>query len=101
MDIGHAARAGADPVKVVGDYGSRIFDLHIKDLSVISREEKPAVLGRGMLDIAGLVKALRRIRYSGYCSIEHEMDMNDPLPGIAESAGYFRGLLKGEPAPGK
>ena len=101
LDIGHAARAGADPVKVVGDYGARIFDLHIKDLGVISRQAQPAVLGRGVLDIAGLVNALRRIRYSGYCSIEHEMDMNDPLPGIAESAGFFRGLLKADPARGK
>jgi inosose dehydratase len=96
LDIGHAARAGADPAKVVRDYGSRIFDLHIKDLAVISREAKPIELGRGVLDIPGLVKALVKTRYAGYCSIEHEMDMNDPLPGIAESAGYFRGVQNGE-----
>jgi inosose dehydratase len=96
LDIGHAARAGADPAKVVRDYGSRIFDLHIKDLAVISREAKPIELGRGVLDIPGLVRALIKIRYAGYCSIEHEMDMNDPLPGVAESAGYFRGVQNGE-----
>lgn len=96
LDIGHAARAGADPAKVVRDYSSRIFDLHIKDLAVISREAKPIELGRGVLDIPGLVKALVKVRYAGYCSIEHEMDMNDPLPGIAESAGYFRGVQNGE-----
>jgi inosose dehydratase len=96
LDIGHAARAGADPAKVVRDYGSRIFDLHIKDLAVISREAKPIELGRGVLDIPGLVKALVKTRYAGYCSLEHEMDMNDPLPGIAESAGYFRGVQNGE-----
>ena len=96
LDIGHAARAGADPVKVVNDYGSRIFDLHIKDLAAISREAKPIELGRGVLDIPALVKALIKTRYAGYCSIEHEMDMNDPLPGIAESAGYFRGVQNGE-----
>ena len=94
LDIGHAARAGADPVKVVGEYAPRIFDLHIKDLAVISQKAQPIELGRGVLDIPGLVKALTRIRYAGYCSIEHEMDMNDPLPGIAESAGYFRGVVK-------
>ncbi|HLZ85697.1 MAG TPA: sugar phosphate isomerase/epimerase [Puia sp.] len=92
LDIGHAARAGADIVKVVADYGPRILDMHIKDLSVIARESRPIELGRGVLDIVGLVKALIRMRYAGYCSIEHEMDMNDPLPGIAESAGYFRGV---------
>jgi inosose dehydratase len=94
LDIGHAARAGANPAKVVNDFGSRIFDLHIKDLAVISREAKPIELGRGVLDIPGLLAALVKIRYAGVCSIEHEMDMNDPLPGIAESAGFFRGVMK-------
>ena len=94
LDIGHAARAGADPVKVVNDYGPRIFDLHIKDLAVISKEAKPIELGRGVLDIPGLLTALIKNRYAGVCSIEHEMDMNDPLPGIAESAGFFRGAVK-------
>jgi inosose dehydratase len=94
LDIGHAARAGADPVKVVNDYGPRIFDLHIKDLAAISREAQPIELGRGVLDIPGLLRALVRIRYAGVCSIEHEMDMNDSLPGIAESAGFFRGVVK-------
>jgi inosose dehydratase len=94
LDIGHAARAGADPVKTVIDYAPRIFDLHVKDLAVISKEGHPIELGRGVLDIPGLVRALIKIRYAGVCSIEHEMDMNDPLPGIAESAGFFRGVLK-------
>jgi len=94
LDIGHAARAGADIVKVVNDYGPRIFDLHIKDLKAISPEAQPIELGRGVLDIPGLLTALVKNRYTGVCSIEHEMDMNDSLPGIAESAGFFRGVLK-------
>jgi inosose dehydratase len=96
LDIGHAARAGADPVKAVRDYGARIFDLHIKDLAVLSRDYHPAVLGRGVLDIPGLLRVLKERRYEGYCSVEYEMDMNDPYPGIAESVGYFRGVLNGQ-----
>jgi sugar phosphate isomerase/epimerase len=78
----------------VTEYAPRIFDLHIKDLAVISRVAQPIVLGRGVLDIPGLMRALIGIRYAGVCSIEHEMDMNDPMPGIAESAGFFRGVVK-------
>jgi len=96
LDIGHAARAGANPVEIIGKYGNRIFDLHIKDLSEIAVKSRPIELGRGVLDIPGVIKALAKNRYAGYCSIEHEMDMTDPLPGIAESAGYFRGVVKGE-----
>ena len=94
LDIGHAARAGADPVKIVNDYGPRIFDLHIKDLKAISRQPQTIELGRGVLDIPGLLSALVKMKFQGVCSIEHEMDMNDPLPGIAESAGFFRGVIK-------
>ncbi|HUB59435.1 MAG TPA: sugar phosphate isomerase/epimerase [Puia sp.] len=94
LDVGHAARAGADIVKVVNDYAPRIFDLHIKDLKAISRQAQPIELGRGVLDIPGLLRALIKNRYAGVCSIEHEMDMNDPMPGIAESAGFFRGVVR-------
>lgn len=92
LDIGHAARAGADPVKAVHEYGKRIFDMHFKDLATLTKEYHPAVLGRGVLDIPGLMRALKKIGYKGYCSLEFEMDMNDPFPGIAESVGYFRGV---------
>jgi len=94
LDIGHSLRAGTDPAKAITDYGPRIFDLHIKDLNAAAKDAKPIELGRGVMDIPAVVKALTGIGYAGKCSIEHEMDMTDPLPGIAESAGYFRGVLR-------
>ena len=30
---------------------------------------------------------------AGIVSFEHEKDDNDPLPGVAESVGYVRGVL--------
>lgn len=39
------------------------------------------------------VRALRKVKYSGVCSLEYEKDMSDPLLGIAESIGYFRGVM--------
>ena len=39
------------------------------------------------------MRALRKIKYSGVCSLENEKDMTDPLSGVAESIGYFRGVL--------
>ncbi|MFA6913126.1 MAG: sugar phosphate isomerase/epimerase, partial [Proteiniphilum sp.] len=38
-------------------------------------------------------KMLRKVGYTGMCSLEHERNMNDPLQGIAESIGYFRGVI--------
>jgi sugar phosphate isomerase/epimerase len=50
-------------------------------------------MGRGVIDFPALVRALKKVNYTGICSIEFEKDMQDPLPGIAESLGYFRALL--------
>jgi sugar phosphate isomerase/epimerase len=41
-----------------------------------------------------VIESLRKVKFNGVCSIEFEKDMNDPLPGIAESVGYFNGVVK-------
>lgn len=93
LDIGHAARAGEEPSKAVLAYKNRIFDLHIKDISAAEKDGKAIELGRGAIDFKKLVLALQKINYAGVCSLEFEKDMGDPLPGIAESAGFFRGVI--------
>lgn len=93
LDIGHAQRAGEDPAKAILAYKERIFDLHIKDVTEGSNKGKATEIGRGVIDFAALIKAMRKVKYSGIASIEYEKDMTDPLPGIAESAGYFRGVI--------
>lgn len=94
IDVGHATRAGADPAKAVIDYKSRLFDLHIKDVSLAAKDGKAMEIGRGIIDFPALVKALRTVNFQGKCSIEFEKDMKDPLPGIAESVGFFKGVMK-------
>jgi sugar phosphate isomerase/epimerase len=94
LDIGHSLRAGTDPAKAVKDYGPRIFDLHIKDLKTNAKDAKATELGRGVIDLPALLKALHKVKFNGNCSIEFEMDMKDPLPGIAESVGYFHAVNK-------
>lgn len=93
LDIGHAIRAGADPGKAIIDYKDRLFDLHIKDVTGAVKDAKAIEIGRGVIDFNALISALNKINYKGICSIEFEKDMTDPLPGIAESTGFFRGVL--------
>jgi inosose dehydratase len=50
-------------------------------------------MGRGIIDIPGFISTLRRVKYTGMCSLEYEKDMKDPLGGIAESIGYLRGVI--------
>jgi len=96
IDIGHAMRAGTKPEKAIHEFKDRLFDLHIKDVSIAAKDGKAIEIGRGVIDFPAVVEALRDIKFQGVCSIEFEKDMTDPLPGIAESIGYFRGVMATE-----
>ena len=94
IDIGHTQRTGVSPAEAVLQFHDRLLDLHIKDVTSATNDGQAIEIGRGVINFPALIKALNKISYKGYCSIEFEKDMKDSLPGIAESVGYFRGVMK-------
>lgn len=92
FDMGHDKRFGDDPIADLEKYAKRIFDIHLKNVTAASKEGKTCELGRGIIDIPAFVNMLRKVKYDGCCSLEYEKDMKDPLAGIAESVGYFKGV---------
>lgn len=94
LDIGHDTRNGKDPVSDLKKYHSRIFDIHLKDVTGRTKTGYSLEIGRGIIDFPLFVKMLRKIGYDGVCSLEYEKDMTDPYMGISESIGYFRGVIE-------
>ena len=94
LDIGHDTRNGKDAVADLKKYKSRVFDIHIKDVTAATKLGYSLEVGRGVINFPAFVKMLREVGYSGVCSLEHEKDMTDPFMGIAESIGYFRGIIE-------
>ncbi|MFA6126283.1 MAG: sugar phosphate isomerase/epimerase [Bacteroidales bacterium] len=95
LDIGHTTRLGLDPVAAVLKYHERIFDFHVWDTDKPVKAGGCVEAGRGIIDFPKFFKTLREVKYEGTVSLEYTKDMRDPLPGIAESIGYFRGVLAG------
>ena len=93
LDIGHDTRNGKDPVADLKQYHTRVFDMHLKDVTGTTKLGYSLEVGRGIIDFPALVKMMREVGYSGVISLEHEKDMKDPFMGIAESIGYFRGVV--------
>jgi sugar phosphate isomerase/epimerase len=93
LDVGHDTRNGKDPVADLKKYHTRVFDIHIKDVTAASKAGSTCEMGRGVIDIPAFVRMLRKVKYSGACSLEFEKDMSDPLAGLAESIGYFKGVI--------
>ncbi|MDD4922012.1 MAG: sugar phosphate isomerase/epimerase [Bacteroidales bacterium] len=94
LDVGHDTRNGKDPVADLEKYKSRVFDIHIKDVTGKTKLGYSLEVGRGIIDFPAFVKMLRKVGYTGVCSLEHEKDMTNPFMGIAESIGYFRGVIR-------
>jgi sugar phosphate isomerase/epimerase len=92
LDIGHNLRNGQDPIADLKRYKSRVFDIHLKDVTDCTKAGRAIELGRGRIDFPKFVKMLRKVGYTGCCSLEYEKDMKDPFVGIAESIGYFRAV---------
>jgi sugar phosphate isomerase/epimerase len=65
----------------------------MKDVDKASKEGVTVEMGRGIINIPEFVETLRKVKYMGSCSLEFEKDMKDSLPGIAESIGYFKGVI--------
>ena len=93
MDLAHSFRYGQDPARDIRKYADWIWDIHIKDATLPSKAGVAKEMGRGGMDIPAIVKMLKRIGYKGVISIEYEGDEDNPLPAVAETAGYLRGVM--------
>ena len=95
IDVGHTARAQMDPAEAISKYASRLYDVHFKDISDTTPKGKTVECGRGVLDIKSMLQALLDIKFQGAVSFEFEKDEKDPLPGLAETVGYCKGVISG------
>ena len=93
IDIDHTTRAGLDPAREIRRYASRLYELHYKDIDKAAPEGKTIEAGRGVIDLPAVLKALIDIKVQYHVALEYEKDEYDPVPGMAESIGYTRGIL--------
>jgi sugar phosphate isomerase/epimerase len=94
VDVGHVVRNGADIVRSIHNCKERIYDIHLKDVTEASHQGRECVCGHGVLDIPGCLQALIDIGYDRVVAFEYEVNAADPMPGLMESLGYTRGVLR-------
>lgn len=95
IDVGHTARANVDPAVSIVRCKARLYDVHMKDIHALGARNTPIEGGRGILNTKSILAALIRIKYQGLVGFEYEKDGKDPLAGLAESAGFIKGILHG------
>jgi inosose dehydratase len=92
-DTGHLAAGGGDPVELIRRHAARVTHVHLKDFTAEPFGFHP--LGRGSVDIPGVLGALREAGYDRWATVE--LDEYDGAPGdaAAESLRYLEPLLAG------
>ncbi len=93
VDVGHTFRLTEDPVAALKTVASRLYDVHLKDVAGTGKQPPKVPLGRGVIDCAGILRTLATLKYSGHAALEWEGEAEDPVPGMAESFGFVRGVF--------
>lgn len=109
-DPSHLAYQGVDYVRFIREFGTRIFNCHVKDVFWSDTGTSIGVFGghtdfgtderawdfrspgRGCVDFEALVRALNHVEYEGPLTVEWEDPMMDREAGATEAAGFVRGL---------
>jgi sugar phosphate isomerase/epimerase len=95
IDVGHTVRAGTDVVDAIHQVGTRLFNMHMKDLTDFRSKESQVAVGRGKMPVRAIFEALMAIQYQGFVDLEYEVHGDDPMPGVIESFAYMHGVLAG------
>jgi inosose dehydratase len=90
-DTAHLAAAGGDPVDLVRRHVDRVTHVHLKDLRAEPFAFLP--LGRGSVDIPGVVQVLRDAGYDGWMTVELDEFDGDPAEAAIESHHYLEPRL--------
>lgn len=99
LDTGHLIRSAQapfneklDPAEQVRIMGARNFGMHLKDHD--NAKKTDVVYGKGVLDVPGVLKALRDVKFKGYISIEYEANPKDPSADMRACVEVFKESVK-------
>ena len=84
VDCGHFLSSGDDPIQCVLTLAHRVYGVHLKDHAEVGKKSSNVVLGKGHLDVVGLFKALRQIKFpaDGALSLEYEANPENPIDDL-------------------
>ena len=97
LDTGHLIRAAQlgkklDPAEEIRTMGARNFGIHLKDHD--NEKDSDVVFGKGVLDVPGILRALRDVHFGGMISIEYEANADEPTEDVKECIEVFKQSVK-------
>ena len=89
-DLGHWARNGLNLVDCLKKLEGHIYGVHLKDIVTFDKTNAAdTVVGRGVIDFAPVFAELKRQKFQGMFSIEHESNWENNVPDVIETVKFY------------
>jgi sugar phosphate isomerase/epimerase len=88
-DLGHWCTSELVPVECLRILDGRIVSVHLKDKAKMGQSEV-VVAGKGVVDVAACLEELKKQKFDGHISIEHENDWNDSVPQVKANIDFVK-----------
>lgn len=92
-DLGHWCTSNLKPVECLRILDGRIVSVHLKDKADFG--QAPVVtVGTGVVDVKACLDELKKQKFDGHISIEHENEWKDNVPQVKAAIDYVKGNPK-------
>lgn len=88
-DLGHWCTSNLKPVECLRILDGRIVSVHLKDKAAFGNAPV-VVAGQGVVDVAACLEELKRQKFDGHISIEHENDWKDSVPQVRADIDFVK-----------
>jgi sugar phosphate isomerase/epimerase len=88
-DLGHWCTSNLKPIDCLRILDGRVISVHLKDKEKFG-PSKVVVAGKGVVDVAACLEELKRQKFDGHISIEHENDWMNSVPQVRENVEFIK-----------
>ena len=88
-DLGHWCTSNLVPVECLRILDGRIISVHLKDKAKMGKAEV-VVAGEGVVDVAACLEELKKQKFDGHISIEHENDWKDNVGQVKANIDFVK-----------
>ncbi|HEY1122774.1 MAG TPA: sugar phosphate isomerase/epimerase [Haloferula sp.] len=88
-DLGHWCTSNLKPVECLRILEGHIVSVHLKDKAA-NGNAPVVVAGKGVVDVAACLEELKKQKFDGHISIEHEADWKDSVPQVKANIDFVK-----------
>ena len=92
-DLGHWCTSNLKPIDCLRILNGRIISVHLKDKATTG-EAPVVVAGKGVVDVAACLEELKKQKFDGHISVEHENEWQDNVSQVKANIDFVKAHAK-------